>query len=152
MEHCNRQAQSADEKCPNSLLTTVHPTGAVDYWLATFILEARRKDGQFYPPNTVRNILAAIFRHMKANLGARNVPNMINKQEREINYPRLHNAMDGHFKQLRSMGVGVQHTRSQVHLNMRTSCGQREFWARTHRSLFSTLYFSTMGKTSCLVV
>ena len=49
------------EKCPVSLLTTVHPTGAADYWLATFILEGRRKDGQYYPTNTVRNILAAIF-------------------------------------------------------------------------------------------
>ena len=96
--HRNRQARSASEKCPISLLTTVHPTGAVDYWLATFILEARRKDGEFYPPNTVRNILAAIFRHMKAYLGACNVSNMINKKEREINYPRLHNAMDGHFQ------------------------------------------------------
>ena len=75
--HCNSQACSVDERCPDNLLITAHPTDKVDYWLATLILEARRKDGQYYPPNTVRNILAAIFRHMKANLGARNVPNMI---------------------------------------------------------------------------
>ena len=56
---------SADDKCSVSLLTIVHPTGAVDYWLVSFILEARRKDCQYYPVNTVRNILAAIFRHMR---------------------------------------------------------------------------------------
>ena len=141
--HRNRQACSASDKCPISLLTTVHPTGAVDYWLAAFILEARRKDGEFYPPNTVRNILAAIFRHMKAHLGARNVPNMIDKKEHEINYPRLHNTMDGHFKQLRSMGVGVQHTRAQVI----TLEDENKLWSMgvlgTHssKSLLNTVFF-----------
>ena len=62
-----------------TFLLLPHPTYKVDYWLAAFILEARRKDGQYYPPNTVKNIPAAIFRHMKANLGAHNVPNMIDK-------------------------------------------------------------------------
>lgn len=79
--HCNKQASG---KCPTSFLTTVHPTDAVDYWLATFILEARRKDSEFYPLNTARNILTSIFRHIKANLGAHNVPNMVDKKEREI--------------------------------------------------------------------
>ena len=138
--HRNEQAS---EKCPTSLLTTAHPTDMVDYWLATFVLEARRKDGEFYPPNTVRNILAAIFRHKKANLGARNVPSLVNKKEREINYPRLHNAMDGHFKQLRCMGVGVQHTRAQVI----TLEDENKLWSMgilgTHspKSLLNTVFF-----------
>ena len=48
------------EVCPLDLLSTVYPPQTVDYWLATFVLEARHKDGQFYPPNTVKNILAAL--------------------------------------------------------------------------------------------
>ena len=59
--HRNSQACSVDERCPDNLLITAHPTDKVDYWLATFILEARRKDGQYYPPNTVRNIPCCNF-------------------------------------------------------------------------------------------
>ena len=56
--HRNSQAHSVDEWCPDNLLIIAHPTDKVDYWLAAFILEARRKDGQYYPPNTVKNIPA----------------------------------------------------------------------------------------------
>ena len=147
--HCNEQAS---EKCHTSLLTTAHPIDTVDYWLATFVLEARRKDGEFYPPNTVRNILAAIFRHMKTNLGACNVPNLVDKKEREINYPRLHNTIDGQFKQLRCMGVGVQHTRAQVI----TLEDDNKLWSMgilgTHspKSLPNTVFFYN-GKNLCFV-
>ena len=51
----------ATDKCPSDLLRIKYPTPVVDYWLSAFILEARRRDGEFYPGNTVRNILAAIF-------------------------------------------------------------------------------------------
>ena len=37
-------------------------------WLATFVLEAWRKDGDFYPGNTLKNLLAALFQAMKATL------------------------------------------------------------------------------------
>ena len=84
LDQWNSQAHSVDEWCPDNLLIIAHPTDKVDYWLAAFILEACKKDGQYYPPNTVKNIPAAIFRHMKANLGAHNVPNMIDKKERDI--------------------------------------------------------------------
>ena len=101
--------QIAKEKCPCDLLKVKYPTPVVNYWLAAFILEARRKDGEFYPGNTVRNILAAIFRAMKANMGAVNVPNFIDKRQQEIYFPHLRNALDGHLKMLRSKGVGVSH-------------------------------------------
>lgn len=102
------------EKCPSDLLTIRYPTPIVDYWLAAFILEARRRDGEFYPGNTVRNILAAIFRAMKANMGAINVPNFIDKKQQEMYFPQLHNALDRHLKMLRSKGVGVAHKRAEV--------------------------------------
>ena len=129
MANGNRQARSASEKCPISLLTTVHPevtlfsvavhpTGIVDYTLATFIfffffffLEACGK-----AVNSILLLLSGIphcnFQHVKTNLGTHNAPNMINKKKHEINYPRHHNAMDWHFKQLCSMGIGVQHTQA----------------------------------------
>lgn len=52
------------ERCPTDLLSSPY-----DYWLSAFVLEARRKDGHYYPPNTIRNILAALYRTMKSHLG-----------------------------------------------------------------------------------
>ena len=49
-------------KCRTNLLERVYPTTVIDDWLAAFILEARRIDGDFYPDSTLKNILAALFR------------------------------------------------------------------------------------------
>ena len=49
-------------KCRTNLLEMVYPTTIIDDWLAAFILEARRIDGDFYPDSTLKNILAALFR------------------------------------------------------------------------------------------
>ena len=49
-------------KCRTNLLERVYPTTIIDDWLAAFILEARRIDGDFYPDSTLKNILAALFR------------------------------------------------------------------------------------------
>ena len=96
--HHNEQSS---EKCPTSLLTIVHPTDTVDYWLATFILEAQRKPGEVYPLNTIRNILTAIFRHTKVNLGPNNVRIVVDKKKREsVIHIFTMNATDGYFKQL----------------------------------------------------
>ena len=73
--------QLSIEKCLKDLLRVKHPVPVIDHWLAAFILEARRRDGDFYPGNTVRNIHAALFRAMKANMGAVNVPNYIDKKQ-----------------------------------------------------------------------
>ena len=100
--------------CPENLLTVQHPISVLDYWLAAFILEARRQDGNYYPGNTVRNILAALFRYMKENLGVKNAPNFIDRAQREANFPRLHNALDRHLKMLRNSGIGVEINRASV--------------------------------------
>ena len=91
---------------------------------------------------------------MKANLGAHNVPNKIDKKEHKINYPQLHNAMDGHFKQLCSMGVGVQHTWAQVI----TLENENKLWSigslGTHspKSLLNTVFFFFLAKLCYMVL
>ena len=61
----------------SSVLTRSHPISVLDYWLAAFVQEARRKDGNYYPGNTIRNILAALFRFLKENAGVESAPNFI---------------------------------------------------------------------------
>ena len=100
----------------SSVLTRSHPISVLDYWLAAFVQEARRKDGNYYPGNTIRNILAALFRFLKENAGVESAPNFIDRGQREAtcNFPRLHNALDHHLKMLRNMGIGVEIHRASV--------------------------------------
>ena len=43
----------------------------------------------YYPGNTIRNILAALFRFLKENAGVKSAPNVINRGQREASFPRL---------------------------------------------------------------
>ena len=90
---------TAKEKCPTDLVSSPYPANIVDYWLAAFVLEARRKDGQHYPPNTIKNILSALYRTMKSHLGP-NVPSFMDTRSREFYYPTLNNGLDQHLRML----------------------------------------------------
>lgn len=92
---------------PTDLLEVGYPVLVIDRALAAFVFEARRADGNFYPGNTLKNILSALFRIMKQNQGAANVISFVDKSEREKNYPRLHSALDRILRLLRENGIGV---------------------------------------------
>ena len=77
----------------------------LDEWLALFVLEARRVDGEYCPPLTVQNLVAALFRVYKFNQGPC-VDSFVNKVIRERCYPKLHNALDRHLQMLRNNGIG----------------------------------------------
>ena len=59
--NCHNKDPRTSKLCPKDLLQASYPTTVVNYWLATFVLEARRKDGDYYPGNTLKNLLAALF-------------------------------------------------------------------------------------------
>ena len=59
--NCHNKDLCTLKRCPEDLLQVSYPTTFVDYWLATFVPEARRKDGDYYPGNTLKNLLAALF-------------------------------------------------------------------------------------------
>ena len=132
--HRNRQTS---ENGPTNLLTTVHPTGAVDNWLATLILEAHREDCKFNPPNTIRNIVPALF-DTKANLGVCNVPNMIDKKGA---WDQLSTALQ--HKQLHSISAGVHniHKHKWLCLRMKIRFGKWGGGVGGTQTIFLTLYF-----------
>ena len=57
-------------QCPADFLEALYPLGVLDSWLSLFVLEARRADANYYPPGTIQNLLAALFRVYKGNRGA----------------------------------------------------------------------------------
>ena len=140
---CSSRNKQSPLKCPEDLLSAPHPTGVIDYWLATFVLEARRQDGNFYPGNTLKNLLSALFRAMKTNLGPLNVANFIDKTQREAHFPHLNNALDNQLKMLKSSGIGVERNRAAV-ITVKV---ENELWSKgilgTHspKALLNTVFF-----------
>ncbi|XP_031549389.1 zinc finger MYM-type protein 3-like [Actinia tenebrosa] len=76
----------------------------LDYWLAKFVLEVRKKKtpGECYPPNTLYQICCGIQRFLKEN----------GKQEFKLftdtSFKLFQDALDSEMKRLTSKGVGVQ--------------------------------------------
>ena len=82
----------------------VHPFIAndhqLDYWLSKFVLEARRSDGNPYPPNTLYQIYCGLMRFVRDRRPEVN----LFKGNSFIGFRR---ALDGEMKRLRSNGYGV---------------------------------------------
>ena len=137
-------------KCPTNLLEAPYLLTELDMWLALFVLEVRRMDGDYYPPSTIQNLLAALFRVYKGNLGA-TVRSFMNKVIREQYYPRLHNGLDRHLRMLRSLGIGIEKKSADVI----TPEMERKLWElgilglSTPRALLNAVFFYN-GKSFAL--
>lgn len=86
---------------PDDILEMQDPK-TVNHWFKIFIVEARKSNGDVYPPKTFYSLLTGLLRHMR-NINT-NCPNFLAK-----NHPMfkdLHNTIDGLFRKLRSEGVG----------------------------------------------
>ena len=126
-------------------------TSQIFYALSAFVLESRRKDGKSYPPNTLRNILAALFRALKDTFGAGNLVSFMDNKQREKDYPRLHHAMDRHFRYLREQGIGVEKKQAAII----TPVAEKTMWEKgvlgtyMPKVLLLTVFFYN-GKNFCL--
>ena len=45
------------QQCPVDLLECQHPLTVIDSWMAAFVLEVRRCDGEYYPPSTLKGMV-----------------------------------------------------------------------------------------------
>ena len=75
LSECNKTAQQTFPDVLQSRLT-------IDRVLSAFVLESRRKDGESYPPNTLRNILAPLFRVMMETFGPGNIVSFMDNKVR----------------------------------------------------------------------
>ena len=71
-------------------------------------MEAWREDGKRYPPTMLSQLLAGIWRYIRAR--SHECPNFFNKRERK--FDQLHRTLQTVFRQLREEGViaSVKHT------------------------------------------
>ena len=104
LSHRNSSAVSEDDKCPESLLTDMDST-MLNKWLAVFVAETRKVNGEPYPPATRQLLLSGILRYMRS-IDPQKAPNIFEKKNPA--FKDLHSTMDSVYKKLRSDGVGAE--------------------------------------------
>jgi len=77
--------------------------------LQLFIMEARRMDGERYPPATLRNMLGGLNRELASNKASFSVMDKSDRRFRE-----LHLTLDSVTSELHSKGVGVDSKSAEV--------------------------------------
>ena len=98
-----RNSQTVEEEqVPDDLLECPEAE-ALNYWLARFIVEARRADGHCYPASSLNNILAGLYRYSKDH--NRECPNFMDRKHPA--FRELSGAMAVRFRELREKGVGA---------------------------------------------
>ncbi len=90
----------AGERCPEYLLHRKEPN-LLSKWLAAFVAEARKQNGDPYPPKTLYALLTGLWRHMKEL--DENAPNILNTEDTQ--FKKLHHTIDTVFRKLRAAGV-----------------------------------------------
>ena len=92
----NSSFADPESQVPCDLLISTD-TELLSKWLTYFVAEARRKDGENYPPKTVYLLLTGLLRHMRS----RNVtcPNFLDTSDHR--FSTFHNALDNVLRDLR---------------------------------------------------
>ena len=90
------------EQCPETLLEKpiAEP---LNYCLSRFIVEVRREDGNPYPPSSISNILAGLYRYSKALV--RTCPNFMNRKDPD--FRELAGSVQVRYRELHEEGVGA---------------------------------------------
>ena len=102
-----RNKAAGSPLCPDNLLERPNPA-QINTWLSRFVTEARKQNGEPYPPRTMHQILAGLQRHMlEISPNAAKFLDTNNTAFRE-----LQGTCDTVYRQLHSQGVGtaVKHT------------------------------------------
>ena len=98
-----RNERFKSDPVPENILLSDDPT-LLNTHLSQFAVEARKVNGEHYPPSTVYQLLSGLLRYMReANP---NCPNYLNKQD--TRFQPLQHTLDAHFHRLHSKGIGIQ--------------------------------------------
>ena len=142
-----RNERVDDTKCPNDLLDRPAEPEVINQWLAKFVAEVRKMDGQPYPPKTIHQILAALQRTMLEKHP--DAPRFMEKNNTA--FRSLHRACDTVYRDLHSQGIGavVRHT------EIFTADEEERLWSTgvlgtdTPTKLQRAVFF-TIGKRFCV--
>ena len=90
-----RKCRSLGERVPPNLLQT-SDKAILDRWLSRYVVETRNKNGAYYPPATLYQLLIGILRYMRMENSS--CPNFLDK--RDLAFKQLHGTLNSHFRKL----------------------------------------------------
>ena len=137
-----RNTHHPEDPVPQDLLVTCDPS-LLNTHLSKFAVEARKANGEIYPPSTIHQLLCGLLRHMRETVPG--CPNFLNKQD--SHFCHLHGTLDALFHKLHSNGIGVQVR----HTEIITKAEEDKLWdsgvmgVSTPRSLQNAAFF-VVGK------
>ena len=82
-------------------------TAQLSKWMTHFVLEARKKDGTVYPPNSLHHLVAGLMRYLRNSGRAIDV-------FRDAQFSDFRASLDAEMKRLQSAGVGSQKRQAEV--------------------------------------
>ena len=103
-----RNIRAQDDPIPSDILDSKEATNVCRI-MRLFVLEARRSDGQPYPPATLRSLISGIQRNMQVNKAPFLLLDRSDKRFRE-----LHLTLDSGSSDLHRQGVGATHKSAAV--------------------------------------
>ena len=83
-------------------------TSELEHWMTKFILEARKRDGSEYTPNTLHHITAGIMRHIRWN----GQPSIDFFKGSEFSEFRA--SLDSEMKRLQGLGIGTTKKQAEI--------------------------------------
>ena len=104
LSHRNSNAESEGDKCPETLLEDMD-SAQLNKWLAVYITETKKVNGEPYPPSTLQSLLSGLLWHMRS-IDDMWAPNIFEKND--PSFRELHFTMDSLYRKLRSEGVGAE--------------------------------------------
>ena len=141
-----RNISHTEDPIPEDLLSCSDPA-ILNVHLARFAVEARKSNGDYYPPATIHQLLCGLLRHMRdTNPGC---PNFLDKQDSR--FRQLQGTLDALFHKLHSDGICVQ----VKHAEILTKEDETKLWdsgvmgSTTPRALQNAAFY-TVGKMFCL--
>ena len=115
---------STQDQCPSTLLEEPR-SDLLNYWLSRFVVEIRREDRQAYPPSSLNNILAGLYRYCRSCCPMGSCcPNFMNRKDPQ--FRELTGAVQVKFRELREQGVGAV----VKHASVVTPAEESFFWER----------------------
>ena len=90
-----------DKQVPEKLFECAYDPGVVSRWLASYIAETRKENGDCYPPKTPYALLAGLLQYCQSKNPT--CLNFFDTSDKQF----LHNAIDNTFWQLQQKGVGL---------------------------------------------
>ena len=115
-----RNKHHPEDPVPADLLVTCDPV-LLNTHLSKFAVEARKANGEIYPPGTIHQLLCGLLRHMQETTPG--CPNFLNKQD--SNFCDLQGTLDALFHKLHSDSIGVRVR----HTEIITKADENKLWA-----------------------